>query len=314
MGGSDSFTPSGENWKLQFIVDFSQAASTNDLPNRLNTRLILSQVENPPENAPDLNDENTNPGVNVILIATSFGLTKSTDSGAIQTLSYSFNSKTANVSKWDYRELALILRPQNGWPADAVINATQGNSSVNYRSVQISKGTNQTETAFLIPLDSFSGEILLKLSSVSVKAGTYSMSAQLVAAQSIAEKAAANGTVVASVSDLTFTLTETSLSMKVTENNDCHLFAAGSPMNLNLQIQPASLPSGYKLIIALEQKKDNAIAYTFAGVYYEATGTGSNRTLSVNAPTNPGNYRIRFYIETANGTKVLETIYYFIAQ
>lgn len=85
-------------------------------------------------------------------------------------------------------------------------------------------------------------------------------------------------------------------------------------MNLNIQIQPATLPAGYQLVIAQEQKRENDADYSFYGVYYEPTGTGSNRTLHVYAPANPGNYRIRFYIETANGTKVLETNYYFIVQ
>ena len=102
--------------------------------------------------------------------------------------------------------------------------------------------------------------------------------------------------------------------MKVTENNDRNLFSTGAPMNLEIQVQPASLPSGYRMMIALEQKKADAMDYTFAGVYYEATGEGVIRTMSDKAPASPGNYRIWFYIETANGTTVLETAYYFIVQ
>ena len=164
----------------------------------------------------------------------------------------------------------------------------------------------------MIPLDGFSGDVSLRLQSAMTKIGNYSMSAQLVMAQSIAEDAPVNGTVVASLDELQFFISDTALAMKVTEANACHLFEVGDTMNINIQLQPTSLPTGYKLIAAQEQKKDTDANYSFYGVYYDTTKTDSGYALAVPAPTSPGNYRIRFYIESQYGTNVLETVYYFI--
>ena len=147
-----------------------------------------------------------------------------------------------------------------------------------------------------------------------IKAGDYTLSAQLMMAQSVAEDAPLNGTEVASAVEISFSMSETRLSMKVTVANDAHLFGVGSDMNLNIKILPASLPNGYKLVAAQEQKRESDLDYSFYGMYYEPAKTGSGYTLHTSAPASPGNYRIRFYIETNNGTKVLETVYYFLVQ
>ena len=309
---SDTFNPTGTDWKLQVIVDFSQVAANNTLSGALRTWLELLKQDNAPINAPDFYSESVNPGVYVDLLNSNFTLKKAVDSQ--QRLIYSFNSETANVSRWNHRELALILRPKTDIPADAIISAEQNGVTVDYRPVQIPKG-NGTETAFLIPLNGFSGKVFLSMESGTAKAGDYYMSTQLVAAASIAENAPVNGTAVVDfVVDVVFSVSDEPLSIKAVETNDCHLFAPGSAMNLNIQIQPAALPYGYRLIAALEQKEKNDTDYSFYGVYYEPTNTGTNYTLSAHAPAKPGNYRIRFYIETANGTNVLETAYYLIVQ
>lgn len=256
-----------------------------------------------------------NPGVMVTLADTGFSLAATGGQGLTRSLAYSFNSDVS-ASKWNHRELALILRPIGAIPGDATIIAEQINKNrVQYRPVQIPKGDG-TETAFLIPLEGFSSSVSLILDSFTITPGDYPMSVQLVAANSIAEDAPVNGTVVASVDKVTFSSSEASLSLKVTAEKERHLFDKGNTMKLDVQLTPLELPADYELIVELEEKKGENTAYDFFGVYYSSdlVPDSDGYTLTKIPSLSPGNYRLHFYIETDNGYCAVETYYYFIVQ
>ena len=330
MGGSDSFGTyetvivndkeetnfqsyhQQTNWRLQFVVDFSQVEAEALLPvGDLETWLGMTKKDSAPANAPLFNGIAK---VTTKLESTGFDLKYTKTDGLTQALDYDFQG-TAAASKWDYRDLALVLIPETPLPADAKVSASINAQTAEYRP----KGINfngQDTTGFLISLSNFSGTVELTLISNLISKSEYKMTAHLVAAQSISQLAPVNGTILDTEEEVTFSTKLEDMAIKIKEASDKRLIHYGDTMNFTIQLRPATLPTGYEFTVNLE-RKDEGGEYTFYGVSYtgDVKGSSNTRTLDATILQQPGSYRMRVFITKKDpGALIMETFYYFIIE
>jgi hypothetical protein len=232
--------------------------------------------------------------------STLFSLSREDNGGSLEaTLHYSFSGGAA-ASRWDHRELALVLTPTEALPPDAILNAQVGNYRMDLSVNRQGK--------IIIPLDGYSGSVVLRLSSEMFpsQVQNYPMTAQLMGARSVAEDAPMNGDTVSSLANVTFVSTQRENGIKVTETNDKRLFVTGETISVNVAYE---LADGYKLKVFLEHKDQQSGTYIDTTYSYRKSGDVYSFALNDCAP---GSYRVAVLVERSDGLTVLEAPYYFI--
>ena len=300
---SDKFLATTGELKLQFVVDFSNVSGglVGDTNAPLQTLGIVMQFAKNDVGAPELPNY-----LSVGLVNTGFNLAYESGSGLSHTLTYSF-SPGISASRWDHRELALVVDGGSNLPADAVISARVDGKWRDCRPYATGK--------YIIPLGSnLSGTVELTLESDMIPLlGTnqasirYPVQCRLYAAASIADTAPLNGTVVVGTSvECTFTSTQKTVAVNVSETDDRHLFTSQDNIRVNVEAETNGLAINVQL-----QHKDQKGIYVDTGRKSETETNPYEFTLNGCAP---GSYRIVVSLEQSNRFVVAEAYYYFIIE
>lgn len=292
--------------KLQFVVDFS-GVNGGMSGTKVTATLRIDKLPGEENKAPELLEmtQTNKPTVEVALADTAFSLQDNGGGGLDWKLSSSFTPNAA-ASRWDNRDLALLLTPETGTvlPPDAKLSALVGSDRIDCR---LNKAG-----CFLIPLGGFRKDIVLTLQSdmFPENGARYPMTAQLIVSRSVAEMAPLNGTRVADPVSVIFANTEQNLSVKVYTGDDRRLFSSEESIAVTVDTGATDVPAGYKLKVRLEQKHQDG---TYVDTGYKAASGAGVYTFNL-AGCVADSYRVLVTIERDNGYAVLQAPYYFIIQ
>ena len=296
--------PESGDLRLQFVVDFSRCSSGYITGDKLTTTLEVAKKEaGIPEGVPDLTETLS---AEVSLRNTAHTLTADGRTGSARTLTCGF-TEDISASRWDNRDLALVLTPKSGdsfatLQPDAVLRASVGNTYVDCRPT--------TDGKFIVPVGE-PGAVTLELRSAMFPSGTsqYAFDVELYSAASVAERAPMNGTIEGELSSLTFSVTEAAVSLKVTGTDDKRVFDPGE--TISVTVATGELPTGYKVVVQLHQKDADG-TYINRG---QSPTIGADGTYSFSLTDfAPGSYCVMAMVQRDTGLTVAEAPYYFIVQ
>ena len=295
MGGTDPFTVSGTELKYQFIVDFSRTEAGCS-----GAGLTVSLAANKSDSsAPTLSGS-----VNVTLEDKSgFELAVSGE-GLTQSLELNYAPSDGTVSKWDSRNMALILTPPDTVPADTTLLVTLSSG----QKTDLPMSANGT---YIIPLaavgdDSLGVELKSKLLPIQNEDVTYQFTAKWVISNSGAAKAPANGDYVVSAATVSFEkAAEVVPSVRIT--GEKHLFTTSETLKVEVDY---ILPAGCTVTADLLRENANG-GYSSTAWKQGITAPGEIRVpLDVQQP---GEFCLMLVVERGLST-VLQVPYYFIIQ
>ena len=296
MGGTDMFQAQNGDLNLQFVLDFSRAVGGGDV-DKLKTSLDIAREE-ANNGAPELTAQTA---VTVGLGTAGFTLSGQDGTGLTCMLTYSFAPDLA-ASRWDHRELALVVTCTQPLPLDAVLSANVGGVWRTVRPVGAGK--------YIIPLgDTLNGSIQLTLQSDMFPVGSmsYQMTCQLYASQSVADAAPLNGTPVGGAVDITFANTVTKIAVAVTEAAEKHLFSSSEDITVSV----GGEFDDYTLKVQLEHKDRDTGEYV--NTARRPDRNGNSYTFDLNDCV-PDSYRIVAIVERDDGFALAQASYYFIIQ
>ena len=289
--------------QLQFVVDFSRTSMGGE---KFTTALVVAKKEGIPVGVPDISEKMS---AEVSLLNTAHTLSADEGIGSVRTLTCGF-TEAVSASRWDDRDLALVLTPKSGdgfatLPPDAVLRASVGDTYVDCRPTIGGK--------FIVPVGE-PGTVTLELRSAMFPSGTsqYAFDVDLYSAASIAERAPLNGTKVAELPSLKFSVTEAAVSLKVTgtDDNNKRVFNPGETISVKVTTGD-TLPEGYKVVVQLHQKNTDG-TYINRG---QSPTIGANGTYSFSLTGfASGSYCVVAMVQRDTGLTVAEAPYYFIVQ
>ena len=258
--------------RLQFIVDFSDAQSAVDTES-LTVTLSLAAAAG---------KENIVKGVSKPLTVNthdvSIGMSAEKVNDLTQKLTVDVTGSVADASKYDHRDLALVLTPvppegkdkPENLPLDAYMNVSQSGSTT--RCYPQQNGT------FIIPLGNVgaeNGQLELNMELVSDMFPTeemdYAFEAALYLSSTDAEIAPLAGTNICQ-DNLMFTgeRVETGISIQVTKknqssSNEPRIFTSSDTVCVGVDVQPEGLDSTtHKVVVELHQELDGIYGNTMA--------------------------------------------------
>ena len=287
------YNVSGTQLKLQFIVDGVTADTT--------TSLIATKSGNAPE---------LNSSVNTNVNSSTFTLTPTSDASLTQTVTYTHTVPSGYTdTRYDHRHGALVLSEKAGTtlPADARISVTIGNAE----AVYYKNGSNQ----FVIPLGGITtgrANITLVSDFLPDSITSYTLTAQWIASDSIADLAPANGEELAAPQDIIFTSAAKSApAINICSEN--RLATAGTDYSVTIEYE--NIPQNATAYITLYRKTDTG--------GFAPAGAAQSRSLPDTALSIP--YQISIpsdrtgsaylHLELKEGLDVIKEIdYHFIIQ
>ncbi len=293
----DEFTNYCKDMNLQFAIDFSSAGVLSS--EEVITSLIANKMGD--------NGGDTGSGVLTTLNdKASFELSTSRE-GLTRGIGYSYTPSNGVASKWDYRNMAILLKPKPGIqiPSDAYIIFSQENRIIVSHSNE--------EGYFVMPISSWNTNgITATLTSnlFPTSSTNYGFDVEWRVAYSLANQSPVNGEVVAST-NLVFATDETKMpSIKITSDNQ--LYKTGDPMVAELSFKHITENDSVKLTL---MRKTDSGTYTSTGWTQDITMSNDesqNYDINVNlAGQSDGSYAIQV-VAKENFDKVAEAIFYFI--
>lgn len=186
MGGSGTWSPATNvKYDAQFVIDFSQATGTLIPVGTLNAAIVYGSGS----------FDETNVGSVTLVNEAAFGLTENTDNDNLtETLNLTTTADTrvngGRATKWDNREMALVIEPNGVLPLDAKLQVIIKNSD-------LGEFTRNAAGNFIIPLGILSDVSDIHITLVSDwfprTATYYDMTPILMVANSKADKSPLNG-------------------------------------------------------------------------------------------------------------------------
>ena len=297
-GGSEDDLVSTD-MSLQFIVDFSRASQIGG------AELVCSLSA--AKKDPDSNAQALSASLKIGLAGSWLSLGEEvTGTGLTQEIKISAGAGGA-ASKYDHRDMALVLTPVTSLPADAYIRMTMGESVADCRPDKDGK--------FIIPLGNFRAldtSIVLDLRSnmFPMEDIDYDMTAKLYLAQTDAEIAPLSEEGLRSTVSLRFESREQRTGIKIAVGNDQRLFTTADSIAAEVEIRPIIFDLFYNVVVELHQEFDGD---TFGDTTIKPKKSGNVYTFDLTGrPT--GDYCIVASLQTKGGYTINEARYYFIVQ
>jgi len=286
--------------RLQFIVDFSRAKS---LPteNALKVTFGAEKIPGMPEGVKEI----TSSVREVKLKDADLSITAGADqtTGLVQKVQLKTGSD-GRASKYDYRDVALVLKPESMLPIDANVLVDLNESKSTWYP--------QANGTFIIPLGDYQNlvdEMTIRLNSnmFPMETTVYEMDAYLYLSMSDAEAAPLNGHAPAPVS-LIFTSNRDDTGVKIIVSGDQRVFHIGDSISATIELLPKQLdPELYTMEVKL-QWEIGSNEFTNTGTKPDQDGNTYTFPLSAN----PGDYCIVAKLMTKEGYELNEAKYYFI--
>ena len=286
------------NMELQFIVDFSRCSETIS-----GTSLECTF------SAP----KKTETSMAAVLTKTlkialdNAGLSLGSVDGAGLTQSVQITSGAgAAASKYDHRDVALVLTPKNPLPKDVYIQMNLNGVNSTWRPDRSGK--------FFISLGNYQSmntQIGLELISgmFPMEPITYKVDAQLYLSASDAETAPLNGDQCKQV-ELKFTSDRERTGIDISVANDQRLFTTADSITATVRVLPGYIETYYNVVVELHQEFDDS---TFGNTTITPQYNSSQSAYTFNLAGIPtGDYCIVASLQTKNGYVLNEARYYFI--
>jgi len=293
----------GTDMDLQFVVDFSRAASP------ITAESLTCALSAAAQDA-DSNVVALSAPLNIGLAGAWLSLDEDVDgSGLSQQIRIKAGAGGA-ASKYDHRDMALVLTPATTLPPDAYIRMTMGENVSECRPDKTGK--------IIVPLGNFRAldtDILLDLCSnmFPVNDGSdteYTMTAQLYLAQTDAEIAPLQAEAPRSTVQLKFTVNKHRTGISIAVANDQRLFTTADTIAATVTVKPAIYNLLYSVDVELHQEFEGNI---FGDSMVSVQKSGNTYTFDLNdRPT--GDYCIVAALKTRAGYTINEARYYFIIQ
>ena len=289
------YNVSGTQLKLQFIVDGVTAETT--------TTLVAAPKAG--KNAPEQDRS-----VTTYVDTATFELSTTNNGTLTQTITHTYTVATDYTdTRYDHRHGALVLSEKTGTtlPADARISVTIGNAEAIYYK----NGSNR----FVIPLgDIASGEANITLVSAFLpdSGASYTLTAQWIASDSIADLAPAKGGELAAPEDIIFTSAAKEVpAINISSEN--RLATAGT--DYSVTIEYGNIPPNAEAYITLYRKTDTGgFAPAGAAQIVELPATTNDITYTAAIPWDRTGSAY-LHLELKAGLDVIKEIdYHFIIQ
>ena len=276
---------------LQFVVDFSGADSP-PAGNSLECTLRMANA--------NANVQTVSATVAVQLEDVTYDLEAASSSGLEIELEIG-----AAASKYDRRDLALVLTPATGvtLPIDAEIKVKIGDSEATYRPKQ--------NGMVIIPIGNAESmektvELVLASKMFPMEEKTYALNAALYLSASDAESAPLNGTVLASAA-VSFTSVREETGIDVSTDDDRRIYTVGEEMTVSVAMKAVADPTAYTISVQVHEEQDGV----YVNTALPCQNSGSEYTFELNVKRK-GNYCVVATLSDAGGYVVAESRYYII--
>ena len=296
--GNSQYAARTGDLKLQFIVDFSQAVETIN-----GTSLTCTMAADTEKQ--DSNAEALSASVTVGLANSQLTLGAVTGGGLTQSIGF-VSTFGGAASKYDHRDVALVLTPQTALPKDASIWMELNGAHTVWRP--------DKDGRIIISLGNFRSlntNIVLELnSSMFPMAETeYVVKAQLYLSGTDAELAPMNGNDVGEAV-LRFTSSAERTGVQIAVDRDQRIFTTADDITAAITVTPEDYAGSYNLVVELHQELDGN---TFGDTTIKPQSSGGTYTFDLaGRPT--GDYCIVVSLQTRQGYVLNEARYYFIVQ
>lgn len=290
---------------LQFVVDFSRCATAVNGKSIICT--LSASKQRSESNVPELVSNELPIGLG----DASLELDKKVLDNGYGTLTNVIkitSGATGQASKYDHRDLALVVTPKDGTklPADATIRMSLNGSHTIWRP--------DSEGNFYISLGEFRSldtDITLELHSgmFPMHSIDYYLDAALYLAPTDAEIAPLNGTP-ADVVELKFKSNRERTGIKITVANDKRLLTTLDDIAAIVTVEPQYYELVYNVVVELHQEFNGN---TFGDTTIKPQVDESTNTYTFDLAGRPtGDYRIVASLQTKGGYTINEAYYYFI--
>lgn len=278
--------------KLQLVVDFSEVSNESllalDEPAELETKLIAVKTKTENTRIPEcsITEKAELKNKHVYSMETVMGTTES-DNNTM--LNLSLIPSEGIASKWDNRQTALILIPDDNTalPVDARISYKVGNNT----TVAYANANGE----YIIPLQDPTSSVvdITLISSLFTDVNSYSFSAKWIVAYSIAEQSPLNGDVVGFIDSVMISSSKKDLpSVKIEtqkmlyDETDRITVDGKAVLNVIATVNWAGIVEGHEMNVTLMIKNENG-TYTSTGVTQKVEGTGAtSANISITVPDN----------------------------
>ena len=297
MGATANYVVSEKNIKLQFIIDFSKTdigCQGENLSVSLSAEPIINNGLFPTLEAAQKT-------INLVDVVFNIEDVTTENQSLDKDLQYEFAVTSADSSKWNNKNAAIVVEPVDNLPADATIKVIQDSSTTLYYPNELG--------CYIIPVNDLNINcinISLESNLIPDEGKSYKVDIKFYASNSQVSKSPLNGVLVDQITtDIVFTAApKEKAAIKIT--GDEYIINVGGTLDVNIQY---ILPINCIISSDLMRKAEDG-EYSSSGARPVISGTG-DMSISL-AGLAEGSYCFRVIIKDIDGITVMSVPYYFI--